>query len=101
CTEQRWPGGRHTEDVRDALGVIGERALLILPGGERLRHLPAALAEHRERKPVHHGAAPALPEIRRQRVRGIADDGDTARRPALQLDQLETIIAPVIAEPVD
>jgi len=55
---------------------------------------------------IHSGAASeyasaALPDIRRQRVRGVPDHRNPSRRPSLQLDQFEAIVASVVAEPID
>ena len=67
----------------------------------RSAHVALALEINRERQRVHHGAAAALADIRRQRVRGVADDGDAAGRPALELDQIEAVVAALVADAVD
>ena len=53
--------------------------------------LAVEIDRHRQR--VHHRAAAALPDVRRQRMRGVADHRDPARRPALELDVFEAVVA--------
>ena len=97
----RRPGRRPAEHQRDALGVIGDGALVVLPGGERRRHVVLAVEIDRKRQRVHHGAAAALPDVRRDRVRGVADHRDLARRPALELDVFEAVVAARRADAAD
>ena len=78
-------------EMRCVCSVSG--ALVALPRGERRFDIVLALEIDRERQRIHHGAAAALPDIRRQRVRGVADHRDRAGRPALELDQIEPVVA--------
>ena len=85
--------------MRWVCSVIG--ALVALPGLERRRHVALAVEIDRQRQRVHHGAAAALPDVRRQRMRGVADHRDLARRPALEPDVFEAVVAALVADAVD
>ena len=86
-------------DTRWVWSVIGRSARSHVR--QRRRHVLLAVEMHGERQRVHHGAAAALPDVRRQRVRRVADHRDLALRPALEADQLEAVVAALHAEPVD
>src|SRR6266516_7442373 len=99
--KQRGPGGRKPQEVGHALRMFGDGPLVPFPDLERRWHIGIALKIDRKRQRVHHGAAGALSDVRRQRVRGVADDRHPSRRPAPQLDQIEAIVATLLAEAVD
>src|SRR6266545_3580469 len=81
--------------------MFGDRPLVPFPDLERRWHIGIALEIDRKRQRVHHGTAGALSDVRRQRVRGVADDRYPSCRPAAELDQIETIVAALLAEAVD
>ena len=95
------PGRRQTEKDGDALRVLGEGPFVALPGLERRGHVTAAIEINRERERVHHGAAGALADVRRQRMGRIADHRDLAGRPALELYHLEPVVSPLRPDPCD
>ena len=68
---------------------------------ERRRDIALAVEIDRKRQRIHHGATAALPDIRRQGMRGIADNRDPAGRPAFELDQIETVVTALLADAVD
>ena len=80
------PGGEDAVESRPSLRVLDERALLRLPSLQRQRNVGGFLQMHRQAEASHHGAAAALAEIWRHGVRRIADDGNAAGRPPLELD---------------
>ena len=81
--------------------MLGDRPLVPFPDLERRWHIGIALKIDRKRQRVHHGAAGALSDVRRQRVRGVADDRHSSGRPAAQLDEIEAVVAALRAETVD
>ena len=98
----RRPGGRPAEHQRDALGVLGDRrARCRSQVASAVGTSLLAVEIDRQRQRVHHRAAAALPDVRRQRMRGVADHRDLARRPALEPDVFEAVVAAFVAEPLD
>ena len=95
------PGGRQPEQVGDALRMFGDRALVALPRRERRRHIRFTVEIDRERQRVHHGASAALADVRRQRMGGVADHRHLSGRPAAELDQVEAIVAALVADAFD
>ena len=100
-TKERRPSGRDPKQIGDALGVLRERALARLPGIERVGDEVKAIEINRKRERIHHAATRALADIGRLGVCRISQNCDAPDRPALELDQLERVIAAVRAEPID
>ena len=89
-------------DLRRAvLGVLGERALALLPFLECARHAARRFQRNRERERVHHRGARALAQRRRHGVRRVTNDGDISRRPAAQFCGLISVVASADGKLVD
>ena len=50
--QRRRPRRRHPEENGRALGVIGQRSFVLLPGGERVRHAVMAVEKNAERERI-------------------------------------------------
>ena len=54
-----------------------------------------------ERERIHHGAAAALADIRRQSMRSVTDNSDASGGPAFELDKFESVVAALHTDAID